>query len=236
MQIFGEVIERIQNRDLEGAQELYQKITEKPPKDARRDIMRAKRTMSVVYRKRKLVNYTYQITRTGASDTSGRVLVNVKSPEGEDYPLVEVGTHGPGWNFGYQGSGPAQLAWSILAHYFGEANLTKEEQSDGRFLSGKLHQTFKRDVIAHLAQDKREHTLTTFDIVGWIQRRVQCTANDLTQYQEKREQYRSNVRLLNEFDTSREDDKAVQEFTSLTTATSSYEEWLEDSFKITYDE
>jgi hypothetical protein len=44
-----------------------------------------------------------------------------------------------GFEWGYHGSGPAQLALAILAHYLGD---------DERALT--LHQRFKRDVIGEL--------------------------------------------------------------------------------------
>ncbi|MBO0780400.1 MAG: hypothetical protein J2P37_16360 [Ktedonobacteraceae bacterium] len=36
-----------------------------------------------------------------------------------DWPLCHVGSHATTFEWGYSGSGPADLAWSILADYLG---------------------------------------------------------------------------------------------------------------------
>lgn len=65
----------------------------------------------------------------------------------------KVWNHSPdGFNFGYSGSGPAQLALAIMLELF-----PKDEAL-------RLYQQFKRDVIAALPQSNFE---TTIDIDEW---------------------------------------------------------------------
>lgn len=74
--------------------------------------------------------------------------------------------HSPsGFEWGYGGSGPAELALNIL----------------GRFVPApeawRLHHDYKFDVIAHLARD-RDHIVTAESVVAWINRRWQEADND----------------------------------------------------------
>jgi hypothetical protein len=65
---------------------------------------------------------------------------------------LDLRKHSPtGFEWGYDGSGPAQLALAILADHFGNA---------GQALA--LYQDFKRDVIAGLPHE--QWTLTGADI------------------------------------------------------------------------
>lgn len=64
--------------------------------------------------------------------------------------------HSPdGFEWGYGGSGPADLALNILAQF---TSLRKADD---------LHQLFKREVIAKLDHDSN-HTLKAEDIQAWI--------------------------------------------------------------------
>lgn len=68
--------------------------------------------------------------------------------------------HSPGgFEWGYGGSGPAQLALAILADHLGR---------DGHDLAIKLHQRFKFSVVAGLPHDG--WTLTGDDVAAAIQR------------------------------------------------------------------
>lgn len=68
------------------------------------------------------------------------------------HPRLEVHNHSPtGFEWGYGGSGPAQLALALLADHFGDPH---------RALA--LYQEFKRMVVANLAYER--WTLTAADI------------------------------------------------------------------------
>lgn len=79
-------------------------------------------------------------------------------------PRFDLRNHSPnGFEWGYEGSGPAQLALTLLAHHLGD---------DERALA--LHQEFKREVIAVLAF--AGWTLTGEEInwaIGRIERRLE---------------------------------------------------------------
>lgn len=72
-------------------------------------------------------------------------------------PLRHVVVHSPdGFNWGYGGSGPADLAYAILADYLGDEKLAAE-----------LHQAFKWDVVARLDQ-RADWTITGEDVDRWL--------------------------------------------------------------------
>lgn len=71
-------------------------------------------------------------------------------------PRLDLFRHSPtGYEWGYRGSGPAQLALAILAHHLGD---------DERAV--KLHQEFKRTVIAGLSQDSWQ--MTTAEVAAVV--------------------------------------------------------------------
>jgi hypothetical protein len=68
---------------------------------------------------------------------------------------LDLANHSPdGFQWGYEGSGPAQLALALLANVLGD---------DAKAL--RLYQSFKRAVIGRLDQD--EWKMTAADIVDW---------------------------------------------------------------------
>ena len=70
-------------------------------------------------------------------------------------PLRHIVRHSPtGLNWGYGGSGPADLALSILAHYLGDPEAVDS-----------LYQQFKWDVIANLGD---HWVLTGAEIAAWL--------------------------------------------------------------------
>lgn len=86
----------------------------------------------------------------------GGQLVMVKSEAGLDYKLPHVLRHShDGFNFGYGGSGPADLALSILVDTVGET------------LADKWYQQFKWDIIARLPRDN-SWTITDSQIFAWL--------------------------------------------------------------------
>ena len=83
-------------------------------------------------------------TYTGRRERSGRTRVFVINDiNGDSHPLplrLDLFNHSPtGFEWGYGGSGPAQLALAILVDVFGD-----------KTLAVKLHQTFKFRVIGAL--------------------------------------------------------------------------------------
>jgi hypothetical protein len=137
---------------------------------------------------------------------TGKVLVEVESFEikgevidVEVHFLVHVGNHSPdGFSYGYSGSGPADLAWSILACHLEESNLSNLEQRTGHFLSQRLHQQFKEDVIARMDQSKDLHTLYEVEILTWLSNKG--WQSRVAEYKEKREAYREDVCLYSKLE------------------------------------
>lgn len=94
-----------------------------------------------------------------------RVVVNITRPR--------VVLHSPdGYEYGYGGSGPADLALNILNDFV-------PPESDGlppdkcwrgscSNTASRLHQKFKFDVIANLPQTIRTHRIPAAEIIRWI--------------------------------------------------------------------
>lgn len=102
-----------------------------------------------------------------AGDTGGITSVYVEDG-GTRRPLRQVVCHSPsGMSWGYAGSGPADLALSILADVLGETP-TRAELYQGDALCWTLHQDFKFDVIARLPQ-RQDFRLSALDVVDWIE-------------------------------------------------------------------
>lgn len=84
----------------------------------------------------------------GRRDKEGRGRVTVTRPPKHGRPLrprFDLFNHSPtGFEWGYEGSGPAQLALALLADALGD---------DDRAV--RLHQPFKRKVIALLPRNER---------------------------------------------------------------------------------
>jgi len=73
-------------------------------------------------------------------------------------PRLDLWNHSPtGFEWGYGGSGPAQLALAIIAEHLG---------NDAEAV--RLHQEFKRAVVANL--DRRAWTLTSEQVCETIKR------------------------------------------------------------------
>ena len=69
---------------------------------------------------------------------------------GRRRPLRHVVFHSPtGFEWGYGGSGPADLALSILTDFFGE-HPGKRQLLSGRTRGWRLHQAFKWDIIGQV--------------------------------------------------------------------------------------
>ncbi len=62
--------------------------------------------------------------------------------------------------WGYCGSGPADLAWSILLHFYGPA------------IAEELSYDFKIEVIARIPRDTQAYTIRARDIAAWVAQRL----------------------------------------------------------------
>lgn len=100
------------------------------------------------------------------SRVDGEAVVHVEA-DGKTVPLKHVGSHSPdGFNWGYEGSGPADLAHSILAHHLAVPHVAPV-----------LYQSFKRDVIARLDQDSG-FVLGDAMVSEWLGRRWKNMSED----------------------------------------------------------
>jgi hypothetical protein len=92
--------------------------------------------------------------------------IAVFAPDGRKWELPHVVYHSPtGMEWGYAGSGPADLALSILRYVLDE-NLPIENVQQGHGASVRLHGLFKDSVVAGL---RRPHfRLRVSDVVEWI--------------------------------------------------------------------
>jgi len=99
---------------------------------------------------------------TGELDpTPIRPLRDVRLWRACGYALADVPhavRHSPtGIEWGYGGSGPADLARSILMHFYGPA------------VAEALYQRFKWDVVARIPRGVREYVLPAEQIAGWVE-------------------------------------------------------------------
>lgn len=107
----------------------------------------------------------------GQRDGDGRCVV-VVADGGERFPLdprLDIRCHSPsGYEWGYGGSGPAQLALALLCHALASVNLAEG-----------CYQEFKREVIAGLPH--QSWTLNQQVICEWWMHRIQVGRHDVTQ-------------------------------------------------------
>jgi uncharacterized protein DUF6166 len=97
--------------------------------------------------------------RIVAGDGRGRAL----------NPRLDLRNHSPtGFNWGYGGSGPAQLALAILAHFTGNANWALRHYQD-----------FKAEILAGLHSSRFE--LTATQLIRWIGAQPETEADQLTE-------------------------------------------------------
>lgn len=113
----------------------------------------------------------YRITRYDSSVVDCRVLEDGKIP----YQLPHIPAHSPtGFNCGYFGSGPADLALALLVHHLGED--PKQVYEKFQTESGcngsealRLHQRFKQDIVANVfLADGESYILTDEQIGHWM--------------------------------------------------------------------
>lgn len=110
----------------------------------------------------------------GRRDASGAITVGVAEDDQTVRDLRHVEAHSPdGFEWGYGGSGPADLALSILADYF--EGLWEPELDHDKFAnmvrirSWAYHQSFKRDFIETAKPKGWE--ISEEDVDHWLERR-----------------------------------------------------------------
>lgn len=100
----------------------------------------------------------------GSRYPDSRAYVGVIEDGTVTYELPHIEHHSPdGFEWGFSGSGPADLALAILAHVF---NLTSDTIDR---IPPALYQQFKDDVIATLPRDANWEFGHT-DVMDWVNR------------------------------------------------------------------
>jgi len=93
---------------------------------------------------------------TGRRDADDFPVVEMDGQKFDALKSLTVRTHSPtGFEWGYEGSGPAQLALAIMLEIVGDVETAQ-----------LLYQSFKRDVIARLPE--REWVLTEENCIRWL--------------------------------------------------------------------
>lgn len=105
----------------------------------------------------------------GWRDENGTHVVVVRS--NRKSPLRHIEYHSEDFSWGYSGSGPADLALSILAHHLGETWVNGPYIKRLRIfhkqpLCLQFHQAFKRDVISAL--DGNEFEISSNQVNDWL--------------------------------------------------------------------
>ena len=98
-------------------------------------------------------------------DGIGPVECHIIPDRGQSTLLQNTGYHSPdGFQIGYEGSGPADLAYSILNHYIYKATTKALVYIDG--YAELYHQQFKRDFVAK----EKQLLQINSDVIGlWIE-------------------------------------------------------------------
>ena len=97
-------------------------------------------------------------------------FVKVFLPDGKSRPLRHVKYHSPsGLSWGYQGSGPADLALSLLCDVLGERPSEKQIYH-GDCKAYPHHQDFKREFVAGW-EFNEAFEIDSDTITGWLKQR-----------------------------------------------------------------
>lgn len=100
-----------------------------------------------------------------------RVTIN-----GRELPThTDLCRHGDGFAWGYDGSGPAQLALAILV-----------EATDDRALALVAHQRFKREVISELGQEE-PWSMSAATVREWVRTQLKDGSISPTEVQRQRD-------------------------------------------------
>jgi hypothetical protein len=90
---------------------------------------------------------------------AGTVGVLRVGPDATLRPVRHIAHHSPtGFEYGYAGSGPADLARCLLGDYLGDDAVHPA-----------IYQAFKRDVIAQLDGDTIMHRVEASTIAAWLE-------------------------------------------------------------------
>jgi len=119
----------------------------------------------------------YKIWRDPQNGVVGAVIENGKNLN----PLTHVVMHSPtGFEYGYGGSGPSDLALSILVDYFGESKLWKKtmvhdfptvsKKELEASSSVKHYQEFKQDFIQNRGRNEW-FVISEGEITDWLLQR-----------------------------------------------------------------
>lgn len=112
----------------------------------------------------------FVVTYVGRRDEQGHASVFVEEAEARaiERPLPHVVKHSPtGLEWGYAGSGPADLALSILSHATGCP----------KGVAPVLYQEFKAQVVAALPQDS-DFRLPKAKVMEWLDKRWSKMSDD----------------------------------------------------------
>ena len=77
--------------------------------------------------------------------------------------LNEVDHSPTGFEWGYYGSGPSQLAYAIVRHMFGKMYQTQEKAQEK---AQEMYMAFKRDIIAKIKTERWE--MQEIDFHAWL--------------------------------------------------------------------
>lgn len=112
----------------------------------------------------------YSGVRRSVGDVSVTVRTLAQDQQAlNEKPLHHVVYHSPdGFEWGYGGSGPADLALSILADHFKDEHgpVNKETIWDGKHPAVKLHQKFKFAFVGGFP--KGEWVMSSEQIEAWV--------------------------------------------------------------------
>lgn len=105
-------------------------------------------------------------------ENENRVIMNVN--DGEHWAnlpkyLDEVNHSPDGFEWGYNGSGPAQLAYAILRSYYVIG--LKKSSAEAKAEIFILHQRFKEDIVNRRFGRGDEWELTSDEVDEWLERR-----------------------------------------------------------------
>ena len=105
--------------------------------------------------------WTYEAKRQDG-DVVATVRIEHEDTDSEYFPLHHFVLHSPtGFEMGWNGSGPADLAYSILIHWFLSYKFSLEEAQEE---AQAHHQEFKR---AFVAKERDHLVISDSDIEKW---------------------------------------------------------------------